>query len=248
MDRMTPSIRPPKEVTSPLDLDVGMASFSRSLGDWPRTVFVPLHYEPNYAYPLIVWLHGPGNDERQLARIMPMVSLRNYVAVAPRGMAVGAGSDQADVGQYDWLPTWDHIQQASQRVSESIEAVAARYHVAQHRVFLAGFDHGGTMALRIATGNPSRFAGVLSFCGAFPSGRTPLSNLPEVRNMPIFLAVGRDSRSYSPENACEDLRLLHTAGLQTTLRQYPCRHELSPEMLGDMDRWIMDQVTGPHGG
>ena len=43
--------------------------------------------------------------------------------------------------------------------------------------FLAGFDAGGTMAMRIALSHPSRFAGVLSLCGAFPTGRTPFGNL-----------------------------------------------------------------------
>ena len=44
-------------------------------------LFTPLHYERNYAYPLIVWLHGPGDDERQVTRVMPLVSMRNYVGV-----------------------------------------------------------------------------------------------------------------------------------------------------------------------
>ena len=49
--------------------------------------FAPLHYEPNYSYPLIVWLHGPHNNELELKQIMPLVSMRNYVAAAPRGTA-----------------------------------------------------------------------------------------------------------------------------------------------------------------
>ena len=53
--------------------------------DAGHALFAPLHYESNYAYPLIVWLHGANDDERQLKRIMPFVSLRNYVAVSPRG-------------------------------------------------------------------------------------------------------------------------------------------------------------------
>src|SRR5262245_30987235 len=41
-------------------------------------IITPLHYERNYAYPLIVWLHGPDDDERQVTRVMPHVSTRNY--------------------------------------------------------------------------------------------------------------------------------------------------------------------------
>ena len=36
-------------------------------GEAPHCLFTPQHYERNYAYPLLVWLHGPGDDER-LAR------------------------------------------------------------------------------------------------------------------------------------------------------------------------------------
>src|SRR5262249_14671671 len=51
----------------------------------PQCLLVPQHYERNYAYPLLVWLHDAGGDERELKKIMPLVSLRNYVSLAVRG-------------------------------------------------------------------------------------------------------------------------------------------------------------------
>src|SRR5688500_15821791 len=66
-----------------------------------HTLFAPLHYEPNYAYPLVVWLHGPGDDERQLQRVMPLVSMRNYVAAAPRGVC----RPQAGMAGFAWQQT-----------------------------------------------------------------------------------------------------------------------------------------------
>ena len=65
------------------------------------------------------------------------------------------------------------------------------------------------------------------------------------RRLPAFLALGRDSEVYGPDKACDDLRLLHTAGVSVTLRQYPCGHELTTQMLRDVDRWIMEQITMP---
>ena len=70
-------------------------------------IFTPVHYERNYAYPLIVWLHGPDDDEHQVTRIMPHVSIRNYVAVGPRGTLASR-----DVpGGYGWSQTPRHIAQ-----------------------------------------------------------------------------------------------------------------------------------------
>jgi phospholipase/carboxylesterase len=108
-----------------------------------------------------------------------------------------------------------------------------------------GFDHGGTMAMRIAMNHPSHFAGVISLCGSFPAGRTPFGNLIAARRLGVFLAAGRFSLEYPAEQVCEDLRLLHTAGMSITLRQYPCGHELMPQMLTDVDRWIIEQIAPP---
>jgi phospholipase/carboxylesterase len=223
---------------------VDSAAFSTQVLDFAHALFLPLHYAPGYAYPLIVWLHGRGDDERQLRRVMPLVSMRNYMAVAPRGIHItdqGGGSQ----GCHGWMQTDDHIQHAQQRVFDSIELAGQRCHVHPGRVFLTGFDDGGTMAMRIAMNHPDRFAGVISLCGGFPTGRTPFGNLVAARRLGIFLASGRTSRQYPASQVCEDLRLLHTAGLSITLRQYPCGQELAPQMLADVDRWIIEQITSP---
>ena len=221
---------------------VSSASFSTHEFDFAHALFAPMHYAPGYAYPLIVWLHGCGGDERQLQRVMPLVSMQNYVAVAPRGIEM---PDEGETGRacYGWMQTDEHIQQAEQRVFDAIELAGRKFHVSPTRVFLAGFDAGGTMAMRIAMSHPARFAGVLSLCGAFPTGRTPFCNLVAARRLGIFLATGRGSLEYPAAQVCEDLRLLHTAGLSITLRQYPCGHELMPQMLADVDRWIIEQIT-----
>ena len=216
------------------------ASFSLRMLDFPHAIFAPLHYEPGYAYPLIVWLHGCGSDERQLQRIMPLVSMRNYVAAAPRGIPlVGAANHQC----YGWLQNEDHVQHAEQRVFECIELAADKFHVAPQRIFLAGFDRGGTMAMRIAFGHPRRFAGAVSLCGALPAGPKLFGNLAAARRLNIALAAGRDSDRYSTAQVCNDLRLIHAAGMSATLRQYPCGHELTPQMLADLDRWIIETIT-----
>jgi len=233
-----------------LDFDLDSALFSTGSQDTTCAQFVPLHYEPGYAYPLLVWLHGSGNDERQLMRIMPMVSMRNFVAIAPRGTCANSQSQEAHPQQiateevgYTWQQSESHIQQAEHRVFDGIAMAQEKFHIAARRIFLAGFGCGGTMAFRIAMNHPSRFAGVLSCCGPFPHGRTPFGNLAEARKLPVLLAVGRDSSEYPPDEVCENLRLFHTAGLSVTLRQYPTGHELSPQMLADVDRWIIEQMT-----
>ena len=216
-------------------------------GDSQQALFAPLHYERNYAYPLIVWLHGPQDDERQLKRIMPLISMRNYVAVGPRGTQPAAKADGARAGAagFGWSQSEEQIALAEQRVQEAIAFARQRYNVAPNRVFIAGFACGGTMAFRVALNCPQLAAGVLSLGGEFPRGFMPLRNLSQLRQLKVFLATARDSKLYPEHTVCENLRLLYTTGMAVNLRQYPCGDELTTLMLADMDRWIMEQVAAP---
>ena len=243
MNRTHRSKGPVQSAAVPPQFCVEMGHMETAWGDTIHSLFAPLHYAPRYPYPLIVWLHGLHGDERHLLRIMPLLSMQNYVAIGPRGMEVAA--DGEGRSGYGWGQSDDHIQQAEQRVFDSIEIAGKKLHVGPQRVFLAGFDCGGSMALRVAMRHPERFAGVLSLCGSLPTGGTLLANLAAVRRLPVFVAVGRDSLEYPQTQVCDDLRLLYSAGMPVTLRQYPCGHELAPQMLLDVNRWIIEQITAP---
>lgn len=210
-----------------------------------HSVFVPLHYEANYSYPLIVWLHGPRDDQSQLKKIMPLISLRNFIGIAPCGTVLEAGerSSSSYLG-YGWQQKAQDIASCEERVMRCVNVASSRFKINQARIFIGGYDSGGTMALRIASLHPELFAGVASIGGQFPQGLNPLQRLGMVRNLPVLLMHGRDSDEYQLSTACDDLRLMHSAGMSVSLRQYPCEQEVTTVMLEDLNRWLMDIVTG----
>lgn len=201
--------------------------------------FAPLHYEPNYAYPLLVWLHTPGEDERQLLRIMPMLSLRNYVAVAVRG-SVSFGRDGLPKSGFYWdSATYETTFSA---VLEAITSVRQRYNIASNRIYLVGCGDGGTMAQRLALRNPSCFNGVVSLGGAVPEDMMLLENFRELRQVRFFYALARSSQAFSVESICDNLRVLYAAGVRLTLRNYPGVQPIQAEMLKDVNRWVMGDI------
>jgi phospholipase/carboxylesterase len=204
--------------------------------------FAPLHYEPNYPYPLVVWLHGSQNNELQLKQIMPLVSMRNYVGAAPRGTFESEEDHGAGI-RFCWRGDECSVQHAENRLWECLDGARRRFNIAAERIFLAGLECGGTMALRLALRNPEQFAGALSFGGAFPSGHSPLARLEAARRLPLLIATNLDSKRYPQQTVCEHLRLFYSAGLSVMIRQYPGPDELTDLMLADMDRWIMERIN-----
>lgn len=226
------------------DPSAASVSAGRFLASRPESIehslFVPLHYEKNYAYPLVIWMHSDGDNQRQLKRIMPLLSLRNYVAVAPRGEAL----DFAEQGAAGWPQTEAAIGEAQWRVMQCIELARERCNLHVDRVFIGGYAEGGTMALRLALRMPHLFAGVFSLGGSLPQGHAPLVNVQNVRSLPVMLAHGNASHRYSTTQLCRDLRLIHAAGISAHVRQYPCADELTTQMLSDVNTWLMERVTG----
>lgn len=218
-----------------------------------ESFFTPAHYESSYCYPLVVWLHGSGNCERQLATILPGISSRNFVGASVRAAlpyhdtSSPSPSSWASTTGYAWRQSPQQIEVASECVDQLIGSAQRRYEIDPDRIFLAGQGGGGTMALRLALAQPRRFAGAISIGGSLPAGNTPLREFAALRQLPIFLAGGAASSRYQSERVCEDLRLLHAAGVGVTLRHYPSGDEVHPQCLHDVNAWMMDCLASRRG-
>ena len=232
---------------------------------FPHFLVAPVKYEENYAYPLLVWLHGSESSEAELFDVAPQISTRNYVAVAPRGLAASRAElvcnrsngnlvveRERRTAYYDWPETDEGVSEAENLVFYSIDQALAKYNVNRRRVFLLGRGTGGAMALRVALRNPREFAGVVSIDGAFPTPeRQPLRNWREARDLPILLTTGLGSASL-PQLTPTQLRLFHTAGLTVVIRQYNERQgeknaaqTRMKKILLDVDRWTMERALNP---
>jgi len=233
-----------------LELDFVKASLpARTRLTHPHILFSPMHYEPKYAYPLLVWLHGTGGDERQLMRIMPVISMRNYVAVAPRGLPIEqpACPPTLDLSvsailhrpkeQYDWNLS-DNLTSIEQRIFDCIAVAQERCNIAEHRIFIAGFGSGGTAALRLAMLYPEYFAGAATFGGEIPPGNRIFPSWQMTQPLSVFFGIDESA----PDHTCRMMELLYTAGLSADIREYPETKSLTPTMLQDLNRWMMQIV------
>ena len=226
----------------------------------------PVHYEEGYPYPLLVWLHDVGKFETELFEVLPKISARNYVAVAPRGLSCATrrvvrsriNGRVVNVKNWvepcnDWPDTDAGVSEAENLVFNSIEQAKLKFNVNPRRVFLIGRGIGATMAVRVGIRNPHEFAGVVSIDGAFPDANNMLlRNWRAARELPILMTSGANPRNGFSSFTRKQLSLMHAAGLTIFIRQYDevsCQPEVSQarmdKILIDVNRWIMKRALNP---
>jgi predicted esterase len=114
----------------------------------PYTIKLPKNYDPTKKYPLLVFLHGSGQDEQELLKSAR--SDGNFIELAPfaRDMYRCYSSDSS---QKD--------------IVESIEDVANHFPVDRDKIIIGGFSMGGYGALRTFYQHPNLYKGVAVFAG-----------------------------------------------------------------------------------
>jgi phospholipase/carboxylesterase len=204
----------------------------------PVRTFLPTGYEPRYPYPLLVFLHGHGGNEEQILRLAPRLSRRNFICIGLRGPEpLGCRADGRWGYAWSAPDTGDTL--LEDYVLRAVEHTRRTYHVHSERIYLAGFREGAELAYRLGLTFPERFAGIISLNGAMPRRSCPLLRLPEVRSLRVFIGHGIANAIVPLALARQDFRLLYTAGLSVELRTYPATHRLHPDMLRDINRWVI---------
>jgi phospholipase/carboxylesterase len=212
--------------------------------DRPVRLFLPSDYQPKYAYPLVVLFHADGGDEDSAARLVPLLSRRNYIAACPRGpVALGCGP----TGRPGFA--WDKEARSDEYLLAAVAHARREFHVHTERIYLIGLGEGAGAAYRLGLAMADSVAGVVALNGRLPrpAGR-PLFRLQAMRNLRVFIGHGANNPVIPITASRLASRLLHSAGAEVRFQSYSTTHRIHPDMLRDVNRWIMDAVSDLDGG
>ncbi len=204
-------------------------------------VFRPEHYEPGYAYPLVIWLHPDGGSEHDLHEIMPQISMRNYLGLSFRAPAI---DPDAPSNGYHWPDSHLFAKQFSQSVQTTVQELKKVLNIHDDRIFLAGSGTGCSIATKLLLQTPHYFAGA-----ALIKGRFSQSDFQSVSHMGL-----KDKRILldhsiinSGENQMSSQWLSHkweTTGAETyAVDSLQFESENQPEMLSTLNRWVMESIA-----
>jgi phospholipase/carboxylesterase len=198
----------------------------------------------------VIWLHGLGADGYDFEPIVPELDLPAAPAVrfvfphAPmRPITINGGAVMR--GWYDVMSLEgarredDAGVRASQASVEELIAREMARGVPAARLVLAGFSQGGAIALQTGLRHPERLAGIMALSTYLPLAATLAAEASAAnRDVPIFMAHGRDDSLIPIERATVSREALRAAGYKIEWHDYAMEHAVCREEIEDVAAWL----------
>ena len=209
----------------------------------------------------LIVLHGLGTDGRDFAPLVTELDLTNvgpvrYVfpdaplrTVSVHDAPMRAWYDPRPVAPVTGsLSTQDEEGlRASQDVVQAlIDREAARGVPSEH-VVLLGFSQGAVMTLMAGLRAPHRLAGLVVLSGYLPLPGVTESEIHRAnRDVPIFMAHGDQDTVVVPDRAKASRDTLIDLGFDIAWHPYPMGHEVCPQQIRDLNRWLASLLAPWH--
>lgn len=129
-------------------------------------------------------------------------------------------------------------------LDEFIASVLSRYPIDPGKLFIAGFSQGGALASSLAAMNADRFAGTILLSA--PAPPVPLIDpaYDKLRGHPIFMSHGTPDATVDIGQGREHRDQLIAAGADVTYREYDIQHEVTPDVVTDLNHWLDGVLSG----
>ena len=208
----------------------------------------PDDYPDGASYPLVVMLHGYGAHMGDLASIAPAIDPDGYVYAfpnAPHPLETGLGPVGFAWAFFPPAEDDDDASESESLLTDFIDDVEDRLQVPEGQIVLGGFSQGGMMTLNVGLRSPDRFRGLAVLSGRLMDDDT-LDDLPERPTQSIFLAHGADDEIIAVEEGRRVRDSLRRQGYSPEYHEYAMAHEIAPDEIADLTRWL--HAVLPPGG
>jgi len=203
----------------------------------------------------VILLHGLGADGWDFVPIVGELGLPESLPVrfvfphAPvRPVTVNNGFEMRawyDIKSFTAAGRADAmgLAESAQRVNDYLRNEIA-LGVPASRVVLAGFSQGGAVALHAGLRFPQRLAGILALSTYLPFPGALAAERSEANaDVPILMCHGRADPLLPFSMGTESRDWLRAHRYTVEWREYPMQHEVCPEELAEVGRWLRARLA-----
>jgi phospholipase/carboxylesterase len=215
-----------------------------SAGELLYTAHVPGGEGP---FPTLILVHGWGANAHDLLGLAPILHGGRALVLCPQGpvvLPIGGGESG-----YGWFalvpgqpPAIEEFKHGADLLRRFVDQACARYPVDPRAIVVGGFSQGGTMAYDLALRDPARYSGMIGMSTWLPAPLVEdLPRLPEQEALPVLVVHGTADPMIDVERARESREALRRFGVGITYREFDMGHEIRPEALRVVLRWLEER-------
>ena len=196
--------------------------------------------------PLLLLLHGYGSNEEDLFSFASELPDEYYVisARAPYDMMYGsyawyAINFDADENKFSDL---DQARTSRDVIATFIDELVATYPIDAKQVTLIGFSQGTILSYAVALSYPQKVHRVVAISG-YLNTEIAKENYAQndFKNLKIFASHGTVDQVIPVDWARKAKPALEALGIETTYKEYPIGHGVSPQNFYDFKSWLEQQ-------
>jgi phospholipase/carboxylesterase len=200
--------------------------------------------------PMLILMHGVGSNERAMAQLAPAFDPRFVVVSVRSPLTLGPNA-------YGWFRVSftatgpvivaEEAEAGWTLLAQFIDEAVSAYDVDPARVFLAGFSHGGIMALATLLTAPEKVAGAVVMSGRLlPEVLPHAASVDALRDKPALIVHGTGDEKLGIHLARWAREQLAQLPLALTYRELAMAHAITEESLAVVTTWLAASLDAAH--
>lgn len=196
--------------------------------------------------PLLLLIHGYGSNEQDLFSFASELPDEYYIvsARAPYDIQYGSYAWYAinfDANQNKFS---DNNQARISRdiIAQFIEELTTNYPIDDENVTLIGFSQGAILSYAVVLSHPEKVQRVVAMSGYLNTEILEENYLKNsFSNLKIFSAHGTVDQVIPVEWGRKAKPFLDNLGINSTYKEYPIGHGVSPQEFNDFKNWLIEK-------
>ena len=194
--------------------------------------------------PLLLLIHGYGSNEQDLFSFAAELPEEYYIvsARAPYNLQYGSYAWYAinfDAGQNKFSDN-DQARISRDLIAKFIDELIDKYPIDATNVTLIGFSQGTILSYAVALSHPEKVQRVVAMSGYINPEILEDNYLKNsFSNLKVFASHGTADQVIPVEWGRKAKPFLENLGIETTYKEYPVGHGVSPKNFYDFKNWLL---------
>lgn len=194
--------------------------------------------------PLLLLIHGYGSNEEDLFSFAAELPEEYYIvsARAPYNLQYGSYAWYAINFDADQNKFSDNEQAKTSRdlIAKFIDELLTNYAIDNSNLTLIGFSQGTILSYAVALSYPDKVQRVVAMSGYINTEIIEANYLKNsFSNLKIFTSHGTVDQVIPVEWGRKAKPFLENLGIETTYKEYPIGHGVSPQNFYDFKKWLI---------